>query len=139
MNRVKYSLAMLFTPDTATYINHATKPFSLQFGATVRREWLTSNIRIYIKNYLSFQFRFSYREPNRVHENTNMYGSHSCYSYVQVLRQSFGVKIKLYLQEAVDAPTFLDNKLTHCGEPVSLTLQPLFTPERFLVLISVRG
>jgi hypothetical protein len=36
-------------------------------------------------------------------------------------------------------PHFLDNRLTDCGEVVSLTRQPPFTPGRFLVLISVRG
>jgi hypothetical protein len=36
-------------------------------------------------------------------------------------------------------PHFLENRLTDGGEVVSLTRRPLFTPGRFLVLISVRG
>jgi hypothetical protein len=34
---------------------------------------------------------------------------------------------------------FLDNLLTDGGEVASITRRPLFTPGRFLVLISVRG
>jgi hypothetical protein len=35
-------------------------------------------------------------------------------------------------------PHFIDNRLTDGGEVVSLTRRPPFTPEKFLVLISVR-
>jgi hypothetical protein len=36
-------------------------------------------------------------------------------------------------------PHFLDNRLTDCGEIVSLTRRRAFIPGRFLVLISFRG
>jgi hypothetical protein len=41
----------------------------------------------------------------------------------------------------VEAPTFLDNRLTDGGEVVSLTRRPtvLYPPGSVLVLISVRG
>jgi hypothetical protein len=39
----------------------------------------------------------------------------------------------------VDAPTFSDIRLTDGGKVVSTTRRLLFTPRRFLVLISVRG
>jgi hypothetical protein len=40
----------------------------------------------------------------------------------------------------VEVPTFsLDNGLTDGGEVVSPTRRSLFTPSKFLVLISVRG
>jgi hypothetical protein len=38
----------------------------------------------------------------------------------------------------VEAPTFLDDRLTDGGEVVSLTRQSPFTPGIFFVLISVR-
>jgi hypothetical protein len=39
----------------------------------------------------------------------------------------------------VEAPTFSDIRLIDGGMVVSPTRRPLFTPEKFLVLISVRG
>jgi hypothetical protein len=36
-------------------------------------------------------------------------------------------------------PHFLDNRLTDGGKVVILTRRPPFTPQKFLVLISVRG
>jgi hypothetical protein len=43
-----------------------------------------------------------------------------------------------YGLEWLRLPHFLDNRLTDCSEVVSLTHRPQFTPENFLVLISVR-
>jgi hypothetical protein len=39
----------------------------------------------------------------------------------------------------VEAPTFSDIRLIDGGKFVSPTRRPLFTPRKFLVLISVRG
>jgi hypothetical protein len=54
------------------------------------------------------------------------------------------VKLSLYRQRPlglreVEAPTFWDIRLTDGDKVVSPTHRPLFTPRRFLVLISVRG
>jgi hypothetical protein len=39
----------------------------------------------------------------------------------------------------VEAPIFSDIRLKDCGKVVSPTRRSLFTPGKFLVLISVRG
>jgi hypothetical protein len=66
---------------------------------------------------------------------------------VMLLCKYAKVKVKLFLYSPwrptglreVEAPTFSDIELTDGGEVVSPTRRPLLPPERFLVLISVRG